>query len=57
MLALVAVSFSLLGYIIIPLTNIARDRGWDNIFKWFHNLSVFSTFIITIIAIIQIFLN
>jgi len=54
-IALVAVSFSLLGYLIIPLTNIAKDRGWSNIFKWLHNLSVFNTIVITIIAIIQIF--
>ena len=54
-LALVAASFALLGYLIIPLTNSARDRGWENLFKWLHNLSVFNTVIIMIIAIIQIF--
>ena len=54
-IALVAVSFSLLGYLIIPLTNAAKDRGWDNLFRWFHNLSVFNTIVIMIIAIIQIF--
>ena len=53
--ALVAVFFSLLGFIIIPLTNSARDRGWDNLFKWLHNLSIFNTVIIMIIAIVQIF--
>ena len=53
--ALVAVFFSFLGYIIIPLTNIARDRGWDSLFKWLHNLSVFNTVIIMVIAITQIF--
>jgi len=53
--ALVAVFFSFLGYIIIPLTNIARDRGWDSLFKWLHNLSVFNTLIIMVIAIMQIF--
>ncbi len=53
--AVVAVSFSFLGYIIIPLTNIARDRGWDSLFKWLHNLSVFNTLIIMVIAIMQIF--
>ena len=37
-LALTAVSFSFLGYIIIPLTNAARDRGWDKVFKGLHNL-------------------
>ena len=54
-IALVAVSFSLFGYLIIPLTNVAKDRGWDNIFKWLHNLSVFNTLVITAIAVIQIF--
>ena len=54
-IALIAVSFSLLGYLIIPLTNIAKDRGWNTIFKLLHNLSVFNTIVITIIAIIQIF--
>ena len=54
-IALVAVSFSFLGYLIIPLTNIAKDRGWNTIFKLLHNLSVFNTIVITIIAIIQIF--
>ena len=54
-LAIVAASFALLGYLIIPLTNSARDRGWDKLFKWLHNLSVFNTLVIMIIAIIQIF--
>ena len=53
--AIVAASFALLGYLIIPLTNSARDRGWDKLFKWLHNLSVFNTVVIMIIAIIQIF--
>ena len=54
-IALVAASFALLGYLIIPLTNVAKDRGWNKIFKWLHNLSVFNTIAIMIIAIIQIF--
>ena len=53
--ALLAVFFSFLGFIIIPLTNSARDRGWDYLFKWLHNLSIFNTVIIMIIAIVQIF--
>ena len=48
-LALTAVSFSFLGYIIIPLTNAARDRGWDKVFKGLHNLSVFNTLIILLV--------
>ncbi|MDA9315312.1 DUF4149 domain-containing protein [Gammaproteobacteria bacterium] len=53
-IALVAVSFSFLGYIIIPLTNIAKDRGWDSLFKGLHSLSVFNTVIIFIASIFQI---
>ena len=52
--ALTAVGFALIGYIIIPLTNIARDRGWDSLFKFFHNLSVFNTLIIFIVSVVQI---
>ena len=54
-IAIVAVFFSFFGYLIIPLTNSARDRGWDNLFKWLHNLSVFNTVIIMIVAVVQIF--
>ena len=54
-IAIVAVFFSFFGYVIIPLTNSARDRGWDNLFKWLHNLSVFNTLVIMAIAIVQIF--
>ena len=54
-ITLVAVFFSFLGFIIIPITNSARDRGWDSLFKWLHNLSVFNTIVIMGIAIIQIF--
>ena len=53
--ALIAVVFSLFGYLIIPFTNIARDRGWESLFKWLHNLSVFNTLIIMIVAVLQIF--
>ena len=53
--ALIAVVFSLFGYLIIPLTNTARDRGWESLFKWLHNLSVFNTLIIMIVAVLQIF--
>ena len=52
--ALVAVAFAFVGYLIIPLTNIARDRGWENLFKFFHNLSIFNTLVIFIASVIQI---
>jgi len=54
-LALTAAIFALIGFLIIPITNSARDRGWEKLFKWLHNLSVFNTLIIMIIAILQIF--
>ena len=52
--ALTAVSFAFIGYVIIPLTNIARDRGWESLFKFFHNLSVFNTLVIFIVSVVQI---
>ena len=52
--AITAVTFSFLGYIIIPLTNTARDRGWESLFKGLHNLSVFNTIVILIVSITQI---
>jgi hypothetical protein len=54
-MASVAAVFAILGNLIIPITNSARDRGWDKLFKWLHNFSVFNTLVIMIIAIIQIF--
>ncbi len=54
-MASVAAVFAILGYLIIPITNSARDKGWDKLFKWLHNFSVFNTLVIMIIAIIQIF--
>ena len=53
--ALTTVGFAFAGYIIIPLTNAARDRGWDGLFQWLHNFSIFNTVIIMIISIVQIF--
>jgi hypothetical protein len=52
-----ALSISILasiGYAIIPITNFARDRGWDNLFKWMHNLSVANTIIILLISLTQL---
>ena len=45
-MASVAAVFAILGYLIIPITNSARDRGWDKLFKWLHNFSVFNTLVI-----------
>ena len=52
--ALTAVAFAFIGYVIIPLTNIARDRGWERFFKFFHNLSVLNTLVIFIVSVVQI---
>ena len=52
--ALVAVVFALIGFLIIPVTNIAKDRGWEKLFKFFHNLSVFNTLVIFIVSVVQI---
>ena len=51
------VSFhSLLGLLAIPLTNAAKDRGWDKLFSFTHGLSVYCTVVILILAIIQFFI-
>jgi len=52
-----ALSISILafiGYAIIPITNLARDRCCDNLFKWMHNLSVANTIIILLISLTQL---
>ena len=54
--ALTAVSFAFIGYVIIPLTNIARDRGWDKIFSFSHGVSVYCTVVIFALSIIQFFI-
>ena len=50
-MASVAAVFAILGYLIIPITNSARDRGWDKLFKWLHNFSVFNTLVIQIFRV------
>ena len=52
--ALTSVALSFIGISIIPFTNFAKDRGWENLFKWLHNLSVLNTIGILIVAIAQI---
>jgi len=47
-------SLAFIGYVIIPITNLARDRGWDNFFKWMHNLSVVNTVLILLISLTQL---
>ena len=53
-IALAASALAFLGYIIIPLTNAARDRAWNKTFKFLHNLSVLNTIILFVIAVVQL---
>ena len=53
-IALTASMLAFIGFIIIPVTNVARDRGWNNLFKIFHNISVLNTIILFIIAVTQL---
>ena len=53
----VNVSFhAALGFLTIPLTNAAKDRGWDKLFSFTHGLSVYCTIVILILSIIQFFI-
>ena len=53
-IALIASMLAFIGFIIIPLTNSARDRGWNKLFKFLHNISVLNTIILFIIAVAQL---
>ena len=53
-IALGASILAFIGFIIIPLTNSARDRGWNRLFKFLHNLSVLNTIVLFIIAVAQL---
>ena len=53
-IALTASVLAFIGFIIIPLTNSARDRGWNKLFKFLHNISVLNTIILFIIAVAQL---
>ena len=44
------------GLIGIPITNAAKDRGWDRVFSFSHGLSVYCTIVIFALSIIQFFL-
>jgi len=48
---------ALVGLIIIPITNTAKDRGWDKIFSFSHGVSVYCTIVIFALSLIQFFLN
>ncbi|MBL6702876.1 MAG: DUF4149 domain-containing protein [SAR86 cluster bacterium] len=47
---------ALLGFLSIPITNAAKDRGWDKIFSFFHGVSIYCTIVIFALSIIQFFL-
>ena len=53
-IALTASMLAFIGFIIIPVTNVARDRGWNKLFKILHNISVLNTIILFIIAVAQL---
>ena len=53
-IALTASMLAFIGFIIIPLTNSARDRGWNKLFKFLHNISVLNTIILFILSLIHI---
>ena len=47
---------ALVGLIGIPITNAAKDRGWDKVFSFSHGISVYCTIVIFALSIIQFFL-
>jgi hypothetical protein len=47
---------ALVGLIGIPITNAAKDRGWDGLFAFFHGVSVYCTIVIFALSVIQFFL-
>jgi len=47
---------ALVGLAAIPITNAAKDRGWNKIFSFSHGMSVYCTIVIFALSIIQFFL-
>ena len=47
---------ALIGLIGIPITNAAKDRGWNKLFSFSHGVSVYCTIVIFALSIIQFFL-
>ena len=47
---------ALVGLIGIPITNAAKDRGWDRLFSFSHGVSVYCTIVIFALSVIQFFL-
>ena len=46
---------ALIGFAGIPITNAAKDRGWNKIFSFSHGVSVYCTIVIFALSIIQFF--
>ena len=47
---------ALIGLVGIPITNAAKDRGWNKLFSFSHGVSVYCTIVIFALSIIQSFL-
>ena len=47
---------ALVGLIGIPVTNAAKDRGWDGLFAFSHGVSVYCTIVIFALSMIQFLL-
>ena len=47
---------ALVGLVGIPITNAAKDRGWEKIFSFSHGISVYCTVVIFVLSLIQFFL-
>ena len=47
---------ALIGLVGIPITNAAKDRGWNQLFSFSHGVSVYCTIVIFALSIIQFFL-
>jgi hypothetical protein len=47
---------ALIGLVGIPITNAAKDRGWNKLFSFSHGVSVYCTIVIFALSIIQFFL-
>ena len=45
-----------IGLVGIPVTNAAKDRGWDKIFSFSHGVSVYCTIVNFALSFIQFFL-
>ncbi|MDC1300876.1 DUF4149 domain-containing protein [Gammaproteobacteria bacterium] len=47
---------ALVGLLGVPITNAAKDRGWNKIFSFTHGVSVYCTIVIFALSLIQFFL-